>query len=134
METALTDPTEREIWATVRALNAAWTRGNPDALERYFHARMIAVTPVDRLRLDGQAACVAGWKGFVAAARVYDWQEIDPAIRVYGEAAVVSYDYDIDYEMSGRRSRDRGRDLMFLVRADDRWQVVGDQFSSMPGA
>ena len=134
METTFTDPAEKEIWDTVRALNAAWTRGNPDELAHYFHARMIAVTPVDRRRRDGQAECLAGWKGFVAAARVHDWQEIDPVIRVYDNAAVVSYDYDIDYEMSGQRCRDHGRDLMFLVRENDRWQLVGDQFSSMPGA
>lgn len=134
MENTFTDPTQRDIWATVRALNRAWTEGDPDTLDCYFHEGMIAVTPVDRQRRDGRDACLAGWKGYADAARIHRWREIDPVIRVYGDAAVVSYDYEIDAEIAGRRSTERGRDLMFLVRADDRWQVVGDQFSAMPWA
>lgn len=31
------DPVQQEIWATIRALNDAWTKGNPDDLANYFH-------------------------------------------------------------------------------------------------
>jgi len=30
------DPVKREIWATLRALNDAWTQGNPDNLAYYY--------------------------------------------------------------------------------------------------
>lgn len=126
------DPVEQEIWATLRTLNDAWTQGRPDELAAYFHARMVAVTPVDRQRRDGAAACIAGWKGFADAARIDRWQEFDPLIRVYGDAAVASYYYEIDYTMGGRRVVQGGRDLFFLVRDDGRWQVVADQFSPYP--
>ena len=66
------DPVHQEVWATLRAVNDAWTQGHPDDLADYFHARMIAVTPVDRLRRDGAAACVAGWKSFADAAQAFD--------------------------------------------------------------
>lgn len=31
------DSVKQEIWATVRAMNDAWTKGNPDDLAKYFH-------------------------------------------------------------------------------------------------
>ena len=126
------DPVHQEVWATLRAVNDAWTQGHPDDLADYFHARMIAVTPVDRLRRDGAAACVAGWKNFADAARIYRWQEFDPLIRVYGDAAVASYYYEIDFAMGGKRAVQSGRDLFFLVREQGRWQIVADQFSPYP--
>ena len=126
------DPVQREIWATLRAVNDAWTQGHPDDLADYFHAQMIAITPVDRLRRDGAAACVSGWKSFADAARIYRWQEFDPLIRVYGDAAVASYYYEIDFAMGGKRAVQSGRDLFFLVRDHGRWQVVADQFSPYP--
>lgn len=132
MNATFTDPDEREIWSTIRALNDAWTQGNPDDLAQFFHPRMIAVTPVDRLRRDGAAACIAGWKGFAEAARIYRWQEFDPLIRVYSDAAVVAYYYEIDFDMGGRRIEQSGRDLFFLIRENGRWWVVADQFSSYP--
>lgn len=126
------DPVLQEIWSTLRALNDAWTKGHPDDLANYFHPQMLAVTPVDRLRRDGAAACIAGWKGFAEATRIARWQEFDPLIRVFGDAAVVSYYYEIDFEMGGRRIEQGGRDLFFLVRENGRWQVVADQFSPYP--
>ena len=66
------EPVQREIWATLRAVNDAWTQGHPDDLADYFHAQMVAVTPVDRLRRDGAVACVAGWKSFADAAQAFD--------------------------------------------------------------
>ena len=132
MNTPFTDPVEQEIWSTIRTLNDAWTNGNPDDLADYFHPRMIAVTPVDRLRREGAEACVAGWKGFAEATRIHRWQEFDPLIQVYGDAAVVAYYYEIDFDMGGRRIDESGRDLFFLVREHGRWWVVADQFSAYP--
>lgn len=126
------DPVQREIWATLRALNDAWTLGHPDDLADYFHPQMIAVTPVDRLRRDGAPDCIAGWKSFAEATVIDRWQEFDPLIRVYGDAAVASYYYEIDFEMGGKRIVQSGRDLFFLVRDDGRWWVVADQFSPYP--
>ena len=132
MAISLTDPVQQEIWATIRALNDAWTKGNPDDLIKYFHPQMLAITPVDRLRRDGATACIAGWKSFAEATHIHRWQEYDPLIRVYGEAAVVTYYYAIDFEMGGQRVEQKGRDLFFVVRENGHWQVVADQFSPYP--
>ncbi|MBI3561170.1 MAG: nuclear transport factor 2 family protein [Gammaproteobacteria bacterium] len=72
------DSVKQEIWATVRAMNDAWTKGNPDDLAKFFHRDMVAITATDRNRLDGGAACIAGWKGFATAARIHRWEEVDP--------------------------------------------------------
>ncbi len=130
---AYDDPVQHEIWTTVRALNDAWTKGDPDDLAGYFHEGMLAITPADRRRLDGGAACLAGWKGFSSAAKIRRWEEIDPVIRVYGEAAVVAYDYELTCDAGGEDAVLGGRDMMFLVRDEERWWVVGDQFSGYPG-
>ena len=132
MDMPFTDPVEQDIWRTVRALNDAWTRGNPDDLRRYFHPQMIAVTASDRLRRDGAEACVAGWKGFAEAATIHAWRESEPLIRVFGDAAVVSYYYDLDCTLTGQRQQLQGRDLFFLVRENGRWWAVADQFSAYP--
>lgn len=128
---SFTDPIKREIWATVRAMNDAWTKGNPDDLANYFHRDMVAITATDRKRLDGGAACVAGWKGFCNAARIHRWEEIDPVIHVYGNSAVVAY-FDMSFDMGGRTINLGGRDMFFFAKEDERWWAVADQFSPYP--
>jgi len=126
------DPNHQEIWQTVRAMNIAWTQGNPDNLAHYFHRDMIAVTATDRLRRESGADCIAGWKGFAETAFIHEWKEIDPLIRVYGNAAVVSYYFDIDFEMGGHRIEMGGRDMFFFIKENGRWWAVADQYSPYP--
>lgn len=126
------DPEKQEIWHTLRALNIAWTKGNPDDLKKYFHPDMVAITPTDRLRLAGRDACIEGWKKFASAATIHHWTESEPLIGVYGGAAVVTYYYDMSFDMDGRRIHSAGRDMMVFVRENGRWLVVADQFSPYP--
>lgn len=126
------DPTQQEIWATLRALNDAWTKGNPDDLAGFFHRDMVAITPTDRNRLDGGAACIAGWKGFAEAAHIHRWEEVDPVIHVYGDSAVVAYDFDMSFDRGGQTIDMGGRDMFFFVREAGRWWAVADQFSPYP--
>lgn len=135
MDIRFDNPVKQEIWATVRAMNDAWThneRSDPTRLAEVFHADMIAITATDRLRLEGHAACVAGWQTFAAATRIHHWRETEPVIKVYGNAAVVAYYFDMSFDMGGRTVDLGGRDMLFMVRQDGRWQAVADQFSSYP--
>ena len=126
------DPVKDEIWATVRAMNDAWTKGNPDDLSSFFHRDMVAITATDRMRREGGAACIAGWKGFADAARIHRWKEIDPLIHVFGNAAVVAYYFDMSFDMGGQTMDLGGRDMFFFVKEDGKWWAVADQFSSYP--
>lgn len=126
------EPVKAEIWASVRAMNNAWTRGNPDDLVNFFHRDMVAFTATDRHRVSGGAACVAGWKGFAEAAKIHRWEEIDPVINVYGNSAVVTYYFDMSFDMGGRTIELGGRDMFFFVKEDGRWWAVADQYSPYP--
>lgn len=59
------DPVKQEVWRTLRALNDAWTKGNPNDLKNYFHKDMVAITATDRERLEGRDACCKAWNNFV---------------------------------------------------------------------
>lgn len=125
----------KDVWKTVQEMNRAWTvERRPERLVEFFHRDMVAVTATDRHRLVGQMACVAGWKGFVDRADVKRWTEIDPKVQVYagGLAAVVTYDFEIAFEMEGRLIELGGRDTYALVLEDGRWWVVLDHFSPFP--
>jgi hypothetical protein len=126
-------PVKQAVWDTLRALNDAWTRGNPDDLADYFHERMVAITATDRERLEGRAACVAGWKAFAQAARIHRWEEREPHIELFGDTAIVSYYFDMSFDMGGQAITLGGRDLFTFVRENGRWWAVADQFSSYPG-
>jgi ketosteroid isomerase-like protein len=127
---------EREVWAMVQALNRAWTSdAQPERLVDYFAEEMIAITPTDRERRTGRADCVAGWTDFVRSARILRFVEKNVQVLMLadGAAAVVAYDFEIDWEAGGRRIAMTGRDLMTLERRGERWWLVADHYSPFPG-
>ncbi len=126
------DPTQQDIWTTVRAMNDAWTKGDPDDLAGFFHANMVALTPMGRERVVGREACLAGWKGFREAAVIRRWRETDPWIQVYGDAAVVTYYYDLECDLDGHTINLSGRDMFFFVKEAGKWWAAADQFSPYP--
>lgn len=123
---------KQEIWATLRALNDAWTKGDPEDLVNYFHSDMVAITATQRQRVNGGAACVAGWKGFATSTHIHHWKEIDPVIHVYGDSAVVAYDFDMSFEMNNKTIDMSGKDMFFFVKESGRWWAVADQYSAHP--
>ncbi|MFH0809502.1 MAG: nuclear transport factor 2 family protein [Pseudomonadota bacterium] len=126
--------TRREVWETVQTINRLFTSGRSDGLEEYFHEDMVAITAMDRRRIEGREACVASWKAFAEAATVDYWHETDPRIHLMadGRCAVVSYYYDSRFEIGGQTVEAKGRDMVVLVHEAGRWQVVADHFSADP--
>ncbi len=135
MTTIFQDPIKQEVWNTLLALNDCWTtaKGNPEDLKNYFHKNIVAITPTDIKRLEGREACVSGWVGFAKAATIYRWEELEPKIDVFGNAAVVTYYFDMSFTMGGQRIELKGRDMFFFVKESERWWVVADQYSPSPG-
>ena len=130
------EPTiKEEVWQTVQALNRAWTiEGNADKLKNYFHEQMVAIPGNGRSRLEGREACIAGWKAFAEAAKIHYWREIDRKVQLYGDGkfAVVTYYYEISFDMGGQTFTEGGRDMFALVHDDGKWWVVANHFSSYP--
>jgi len=134
MALLFSDPEKQEIWQVLLRLNDCWTTpdGNPEQLADFFHKNMVAITPTDRKRLEGQEACVAGWLGFAKAATIHRWEEIEPRIDVYGNSAVVTYYFDMSFTMGGHKIGMTGRDMFFFVKESGRWWAVANQFSPTP--
>lgn len=126
---------ESTIWKTVRAINRCWTCGDLSELPKlmeFFHDTMVAVTPTDKLRLEGGKACFEAWAGFCRRAKITCWKETDPKVQVYGDSAVVTYYYHLSLEIEGREMAMAGRDMFVLIKENDKWMVVADQFSPFP--
>lgn len=126
---------QKEVWQTILEMNKLWTVDNKAGeLVNYFHANMVAITPSDKFRREGQSSCVAGWKGFTDMAKINYWKEIDPRIDVYGNGlfAIVTYRFEMSFEINAQTIEMSGRDMFSLVKENNKWWIVADQYSATP--
>jgi len=123
------------IETTIRDMNRYWTASwNEPAFREYIHPDAVAIVPTTPGRLEGKEAYVAGWRAFCEAAVIHDWRETDHKVQIYagGKSAVVTYFFSLSFGMGGQKMILQGRDMLFLVKAGQKWLVVADQFSPEP--
>ncbi len=129
------DETQEQIWKMIQEMNRKWTVENKaDELKNYFHESMVAITPTDLKRIEGRENCVAGWKKFTENVKIHFWKELDQKVQVYGEGkfAIVTYYYDMSFDMGGQTINTKGRDMFSLIYENGKWLVVANQFSQFP--
>jgi hypothetical protein len=129
------DKIQSEVWDTILTINRLWTKeNNAEMLKEYFHENMIVINPSDTERVIGGKKCVEAWKKFADNSKIFNWEEKDPIILIFGEGnfAIVTYYFDMSYEMNGIKYDMEGRDMFSLVKENGRWFAVADQFSPQP--
>jgi hypothetical protein len=127
--------TQEQIWTTIQEMNRKWTiENNADALKDYFHKDMVAITATDNKRIEGGENCVAGWKGFSESTKIHFFKETEPKVQVYGDDkfAIVTYYFDMSFDMGGQTINMKGRDMFSLINENGKWLVVADQYSAFP--
>ena len=113
-----------EIARIIRSINEAWTSGRPEELDRYFHEDMVIAQPGLGIRGEGRKACVDSYSEFARMAAINGLRESDHIVLVWGDTAVASYRFEIEYEVEGRIRRDAGFDLFVFARKDGAWLAV----------
>jgi ketosteroid isomerase-like protein len=113
-----------EIRGILEKINKAWSKGNPDDLNEYFHEDLVILSPELQRMGEGKEACVQSYKDFMAQAVVHEYRERDYAIDVWGNTAVATYAFEIAYEMNGQTFQESGHDMFVFSRDEEKWLVV----------
>jgi uncharacterized protein (TIGR02246 family) len=121
----MTDEDVREAVATaMREMNRAWLEGNAQDMERLVHPDVVMILPGFAGRVAGREALVNGFRDFSENAAVLQFREDDSQVDVIGGTAVVSFAYEMTYELSGGRYRATGRDMWVFENRDRSWLAV----------
>jgi hypothetical protein len=111
-------------WDTVQQINQAWVSGEVGGIDELFHPNAVIVHPGFEGRTEGRDDCVQSYLEFAMQAQVHRLDAFDEQVDVVDNTAVVSYGFEIEYEMEGQGYADSGTDLFVLTRAPAGWQVV----------
>ncbi|MGE0135999.1 MAG: nuclear transport factor 2 family protein [Dehalococcoidia bacterium] len=117
-------PPQDEVWDVVRRINQAWALRRTEDLEALLHAEIVVAPPSPAEPVRGREACIESYREFALAARVLHFEELHPAVEVFGDTAVAAYDFAITYEADGTYTTERGREIFVLTREDGRWRAV----------
>lgn len=112
------------IWKSIEAANAAWLGSDPAGVAPLFDEGVVMAAPDGRPVLEGKAAMVQSYVDFCEQATTHEFEVLDHAVRVSGDAAVARFRFRVRYEHGGAEHDETGAELMVLARRDEGWRVV----------
>jgi ketosteroid isomerase-like protein len=117
-------PDEQEVWQVVEAFNQAFAANDSEHYFTYIDDDIIVLTPANPYRIEGVAADREEFEFGLREgySKIGYFQELQPKISVFGDAAVVTYFSRGSYGPTGKTLYLKETDV--LVKRDGRWKVV----------
>ena len=118
--------TKQQVWQAVRAWNTAFEQNDADGCFRYMHDDVSLFVPSSPYRIEGKVPDRKGHDYGLASghSRVAFFQEMQPAIEVFGNAALVTYHTRGYYGPQGAEQLAMLKETNVLVKEADGWKVV----------
>lgn len=113
-----------EVRQALAGITDAWRQGRPETLMAFFHDRMVIVGPGLKELCRGRDACVRSYVDFLSSAEVLEYEESNHTIEVWGDTAVATYDWRIDWRSGEKIARERGQDEFVFLREEEHWRAI----------
>ena len=114
---------EAAIEALIEDVNRAWLAGRYEAIAPHVHPDVVLAPPGGGVPIVGREAFVRSYAEFGAMATVHAFEQGERRIDVWGDTAVATCPFRIDYELPSGRFREQGTDVLVLVRNGADWLI-----------
>jgi len=118
------EATKEQVIDLMKTINRAWYEGNPGLLYNYFHKNMMIVTQDMKILGNGRDACIMSYMDFTKNTKIHNYKDYNYEVAIWGNTALVSYKFDISYEMKRMTYDETGKDIFFFTFEEDKWQAV----------
>ncbi len=112
------------IQTIIENVNAAWVNKEYEPLEQMLHKDVVFTMPGFTAQVIGKEKCIEGYKQFMEAAELHDFEIDNLNITVTGNTAVAHYTYKISYTVNNEKYDEEGIDIFTLSYIDGKWLVV----------
>jgi hypothetical protein len=113
-----------DVVDTLRRINDAWLQRKVDEMASALDDRVVFVQPEFGGRVEGRERAIQSYREFLASATILEFSESELSADVWGDSAVATYRYALDWEADGDRHHDEGHDLFVFRRSRDMWLAV----------
>lgn len=128
------DAEQSHIWKTIVDANQAWVTGYPERIGALFADDAVAVQPNFGERMAGRELIARSFVDYCRFAKTIHFEHGPPDVDVFGPTAVVSYGFQIRFQMKGKSEvlQEEGRELMVLTKQHGAWRIVWRTHLALP--
>ncbi len=113
-----------KIASKINEINNAWLTSDFEDFEKYFNEDVVVMFPGLVGSCKGKEQCIDSYKEFSLNANIKDFKAGEPEIDVWGNTAVATCHYSIDYETEGKRYEEDGAEILVFNLDNEDWKIV----------
>lgn len=115
---------ESQVSAALQAINRAWRVRRYADLKEYFHPKIVFMMEGFGERVIGREAVIDTYRLFTQSATIHTYSERGLQITSAEETALVSFQFDMRYEIDGEMLHETGEEFFVFRYSQGRWLVV----------
>lgn len=115
---------ENEIRQTVEGINKASRTGDIEALRHFCHEDVVIIPPGFVQRAEGRETYLKSVEEFCSIGTVIEYKELSMKIDIFGDVAIVYYNYETKWKMEDKTFNETGNDVMVLNRTEGKWLLI----------
>jgi uncharacterized protein (TIGR02246 family) len=121
---------EDEVKKVALDINQAFVRNDLEGIAKYVADDITWFSHTSTKRQDGKKVFIDSLRQSIASKKSLRWQERDIVVQVFGDAALVTFLYDHDAEINGKRSSRLSRATYGFAKRSGKWWLVHDHSSA----
>lgn len=115
---------KNEIRRTIEGINDASRKGDIETLKQFCHKDVVIVPPGFVRRAEGRDTYLKSVEDFCAKGTFLEYKEQSMKIDIFGNVAIVYYNYETKWEIEGKTFSETGNVVMVLSSNDGKWLLV----------
>jgi len=117
---------EKEVLEVVKTWNDSFTKNDSTTYFTYIHDDLTLFIPSSPYRIDGKSddQVEFEWSLSKSRTKVHFFQELQPAVQIYGNTAVVTYYNRGAYGPDGNEQIYYFKETNVLIKENDKWKIV----------
>jgi len=112
-----------EVKQLIQQLSNTWLEERIDDLPPFFDEQVVLVTP-DGDEINGREQMIDSFALFMRLATVYHFEIENIDVKLFETTAIARYTFEIDYEISDKRSLESGIETLVLLQGTAGWRIV----------
>lgn len=110
------------LFNLVRRINQAWVEGRPnDILRLSYRGGTFLIGDYSPFYITGTEEIREHFADFYSTGRVNSLAEVNPMVKIFGNMAAVTFDFDLDYAINNQQRRAPGRAMYTFARSGASW-------------
>ena len=115
---------KQEIWKLMEKINHTWLNDDPMKLKNFFHENIVILSKDFKEQGIGINACIKSYEEFRKISKVKEFNVSDSRVELFKNTAIVSYNFEIKYEIDNEFYNDKGKDMYIFTKEKERWVAI----------